>query len=61
MSLHYVSGGECGRIFREFDWDSNPLGPKDEWPVELKVLVNVMLGSLQPMSDGLGAAQITLS
>ncbi len=60
MSLHYVSGGECGRIFREFDWDSNPLGPKDAWPVELKVLVNVMLGSLQPMLMVWGPQQITL-
>ncbi len=58
--MHYVSGGECGRIFRDFDWGASPLGCKDDWPVELKVLVSVMLGSLQPMLIVWGPQQTTL-
>ena len=58
--LEFVRGGECGRLFREFDWDSSDLGPHDDWPAELRTLVNVMLGSLQPMLIVWGPQQITL-
>lgn len=51
---------DCGRLFRDLDWASTPLGPMDEWGVELKTLTNVMLGSLQPMLMVWGPSQITL-
>lgn len=51
---------DCGRLFRDLDWASNPLGPREEWGVELKTLTNVMLGSLQPMLIVWGPSQITL-
>lgn len=42
------------------DWTSCPLGPPTGWPVELQTLVNVMLGSLQPMLIVWGPEQTTL-
>ena len=40
---------ECRNLFDVYDWESSDIGPKDRWAVELRTLVNVMLGSLQPM------------
>jgi two-component sensor histidine kinase/PAS domain-containing protein len=54
------SGGDCSRLFREFEWDASPLGSPQNWPVELQTLVSVLLGSLQPMLIVWGSAQITL-
>ena len=51
---------DCGRLFRDLDWALTPLGPMEEWGVELKTLTNVMLGSLQPMLMVWGPSQITL-
>jgi hypothetical protein len=31
------------------DWVTSPLGPREHWPEPLKTLVEVMLGSNQPM------------
>lgn len=42
-------GGEAGEIIRTYDWASTPLGPMNEWPSALCTLVEVMLGSSQPM------------
>lgn len=53
-------GGECGELFRTFDWAHSPLGPRDQWPSELRTLTNVMLGSVQPMLIVWGPQQITL-
>ncbi len=58
--MNKVSGGECGRLFRDFDWTKSCLGVPELWPVELRTLVNVMLGSLQPMLIVWGPQQITL-
>ena len=58
--MQYVSGGECGQLFRGFDWDNCPLGRPETWAVELQTLVNVMLGSLQPMLIVWGPEQTTL-
>lgn len=60
IALNFVGGGECGNLFRNFAWDDSPLGTPDAWPVELQTLVNVMLGSLQPMLIVWGPSQITL-
>jgi PAS domain S-box-containing protein len=51
---------DCGRLFRDLDWASTPLGPRDSWSVELKTLTNVMLGSLHPMLIVWGPDQVTL-
>lgn len=58
--LNFVGGGECGNLFRAFAWEKSPLGSPDSWPVELQTLVNVMLGSLQPMLIVWGPQQTTL-
>lgn len=58
--MNFVGGGECGDLFRGFAWEESPLGCPDAWPVELQTLVNVMLGSLQPMLIVWGPQQITL-
>ncbi|MFC4358411.1 GAF domain-containing protein [Halobium salinum] len=36
---------EMAERIREFEWASTPLGPIDEWPPELRVAVDIMLGS----------------
>lgn len=51
---------DCGKLFRDLDWSATPLGPLDDWSVELKTLTNVMLGSLQPMLIVWGGSQTTL-
>lgn len=51
---------DCGKLFQDHDWLNSPLGPMEAWPVELRTLVNVMLGSLQPMLIVWGPSQITL-
>ncbi|MDO9414670.1 sensor histidine kinase [Pararhizobium sp.] len=56
----FQNGGACGRLFREFDWNLSPLGRPEQWPSELRTLVSVMLGSLQPMLIVWGPQQITL-
>lgn len=58
--MKFVGGGHCGSLLRAFDWSASPLGTPELWPVELKTLVNVMLGSLQPMLIVWGPQQITL-
>lgn len=44
-----AGGGELGALIRAFDWASTPLGPPEQWPGELRTLVQVMLTSQQPM------------
>lgn len=44
-----AGGGSAGALLRACDWSSTPLGPPQTWPVALKTLVSVMLGSNQPM------------
>ena len=60
VGLNFVGGGECGDLFRSFDWEKCALGVPETWPVELQTLVNVMLGSLQPMLIVWGPQQITI-
>jgi PAS domain-containing protein len=42
-------GGAAGEIMRGVDWAATPLGPPADWPVALKTLVSVILGSNQAM------------
>lgn len=53
-------GGECGALMRDLDWAANPLGPPKGWPPELRTVVGLALGSLQPMLIVWGPEQITL-
>ncbi|OCB39765.1 histidine kinase [Mycobacterium malmoense] len=42
-------GGEVGRRFAEFDWDTHPLGPPQHWPAEIRTAVAVALTSRFPI------------
>ena len=41
--------GEAGKILRQTDWANTTLGAPQHWPVALRALVSVMMGSNQPM------------
>lgn len=42
-------GGVMGELMRRFDWQSNLLGPAENWPVQLKQLTGIMLSTPSPM------------
>lgn len=44
-----IGGGEVGDLLRSVDWAKSPLGPVATWPVSLRTMVNLMLGSEVPM------------
>jgi PAS domain S-box-containing protein len=44
-----AKGGILGEMIRAYDWTSTALGPIEAWPQQLLTLVEVMLGSNQPM------------
>ncbi|WP_458188631.1 bacterio-opsin activator domain-containing protein [Haladaptatus sp. NG-WS-4] len=39
------SGGEMGKRIGEKEWSETPIGPMDDWPQELRVAVDIMLGA----------------
>lgn len=46
----YLSGGgEMGRLTRDFNWISTPLGPPENWPYSLLTAVSIVLNSRFPM------------
>ena len=49
-----AGGGEMGWRIREYDWTQHPLGPPENWPNSLKVVVHLMLGSRFAMWMGWG-------
>jgi PAS domain S-box-containing protein len=51
---------DCSQLLRDQDWSATPLGPVDAWPVELRTLISVMMGSLQPMLIVWGPSQTTI-
>jgi signal transduction histidine kinase/FixJ family two-component response regulator len=53
-------GGETGRRFAEFDWQSHPLGPPQSWPAEVRSAVAVVLTSRFPIVLWLGADDLFL-
>ena len=55
-----VGGGEVGVLMREHDWSATPLGRPAAWPVALRTLVTVILGSGQPMFVAWGAERTLL-
>jgi PAS domain S-box-containing protein len=42
------------------DWAATPLGPRAAWPTALRTLVEVMLGSAQPMFVSWGASRVMI-
>jgi putative addiction module CopG family antidote len=40
-----VGGGECGRLIRERDWSTAPVGPIDRWPAALRTTVANIVNS----------------
>ena len=38
-----------GDRLRSFDWSQTPAGRAADWPAPLRTLVNLILGSTQPM------------
>ncbi|MBV9749250.1 MAG: PAS domain S-box protein, partial [Acetobacteraceae bacterium] len=48
--LAFSAGGSVlGAMMHELDWMATPIGPPETWPAALKTLVEVILGSSQPM------------
>jgi PAS domain S-box-containing protein len=48
-SSYPQDGGAMGARIRAHDWSRHPIGAPESWPISLKTLVDVMLGSSQPM------------
>jgi GAF domain-containing protein len=47
-------GGELGSLIRAYCWTNTPLGPPAHWPRSLKLAMQIMLTSRQPMWIGWG-------
>src|SRR5579872_2355898 len=45
----FPNGGELGRLIREHDWSSTPLGSIEVWPQSLRTAVSMVLYSDFPM------------
>lgn len=41
--------GGMALAIQDFDWSSTPLGPQKSWPVQLSTLVQLLIGSSEPM------------
>ncbi len=44
-----TGGGEMGKLIREYDWSSTPLGDPTTWDNSLKTCIRIILTSPQPM------------
>ncbi|OBH90095.1 SpoIIE family protein phosphatase [Mycobacterium sp. E2989] len=53
-------GGEMGRRFAEFDWDTHPLGSPVDWPSEVRAAVVTALTSRFPIVLWLGPGNLFL-
>jgi PAS domain S-box-containing protein len=50
MNLHFSGiSGEVAALIRARDWSDSPLGPPQQWPRSLRVVVSLMLASKFPM------------
>ena len=52
-----VGGGEMGRVIRDLDWSSTPLGPLESWPQSLRTAVGLALNSQFPISMAWGPSR----
>lgn len=43
------TGGEMGKLTRDYDWATSSLGPAETWPQSLKSLLHLLLNSSFPM------------
>ncbi len=55
-----VRSGEMRQRVREFDWAATALGPREEWPDSLKLVVDLVLDSGFPMAVRWGPDQICI-
>jgi len=55
-----VGDSRMARMVRGFDWASNPLGPPNAWPVELKTMVGFILASPFPKAIVWGPQLVTI-
>lgn len=53
-------GGEMGRLVRQKDWSTTPLGTPDRWPQSLRTSVSLLLNSQFPMFVWWGEALTTI-
>jgi signal transduction histidine kinase len=44
-----IGKSETADLIRSLDWTKSPLGPNDQWPVEMRTLVNALLSSPIPL------------
>ena len=51
-----AGGGQTGDLLRAADWSTSPLGVPSNWPQPLKTLLNIVMGSKQPMFVAWGEA-----
>lgn len=54
------TGDSLRALIRVHDWAATPLGPPKGWPQSLRTLVNVMLGSAQPMFVAWGPERVMI-
>ena len=48
-SAAFRSAGDMAERIGSFGWGATSIGPVSSWPTELKTLVDLILGSAQPM------------
>lgn len=44
-----VGGGTMGTLTRDHDWTGTSLGPSDQWPIELRTVIDMALGATLPI------------
>ncbi|MBC7661728.1 MAG: response regulator, partial [Chitinophagaceae bacterium] len=54
------SGGETGRLVRDFDWSKTPLGPWEAWPQSLRTTVDLCLASNFPIAIAWGPGDVQI-
>jgi two-component sensor histidine kinase len=48
-SEYWTGGGEMDARMRAYDWNNSVLGPPENWPQSLRIIVRLILNSAQPM------------
>ena len=55
------NAGEAGKLILDFQWDSSPAGPMDQWPRRLRTTLGIVLHSALPMLLYWGKELITFN